>query len=115
MSSEILSNLFYRPGGLPQPTLAAGGSASQGHSIQKDRVAKWLAKQAMWQVYRPGPSYIPRPKFDEDEPNAIHHADLLFSPHDIVPTGRNKQRTYTYPLTVVDVASRFKYAEPLTD
>ena len=60
----------------------------------------------MWQKYRPAPSYIPRPKFDEDEPNAIHQADLLFSPHDIVPTGRNKQRTYKYALTVV---------EPLTD
>ena len=39
----------------------------------------------------------------------MHQADLLFLPHDKV--GRS---TYKYALTVVDVASRFKEAEPLT-
>ena len=39
----------------------------------------------------------------------MHQADLLFLPHDKV--GRN---TYKYALTVVDVASRFKEAQPLT-
>jgi len=53
---------------------------------------------------------IPRPMFDEDEPNAVHQADLLYLPHDRV--GR---RTYKYALMVVDVASRYKEAEPLTD
>jgi len=48
--------------------------------------------------------------FDEDEPNSVHQADLLYLPHDRV--GR---RTYKYALTVVDVASRYKEAEPLTD
>ena len=46
---------------------------------------------------------------------AIHQAHLIFLPHNIVPTGRNKQRTYKYALIVVDVASRFKDADPLTD
>ena len=41
-------------------------------------------------------------------PNEVHQADLLFLPHDRV--GR---RTYKYALTVVDVASRYKEAEPL--
>jgi len=48
--------------------------------------------------------------FDEDSPNAVHQADLLYLPHDRV--GR---RTYKYALTVVDVASRYKEAGPLTD
>ena len=39
----------------------------------------------------------------------MHQADLLFLPHDKV--GRS---TYKYALTVVDVASRFKEAQPLT-
>ena len=42
-------------------------------------------------------------------PNEVHQADLLFLPHDRV--GR---KTFRYALTVVDVASRYKEAEPLT-
>ena len=73
-------------------------------------VAKeWLFKQALWQIYLPAPRYIPRLKFDVPTPNKVHQADLLFLPHDKV--GRS---TYKYALTVVDVASRFKEAQPLT-
>ena len=73
-------------------------------------VAKeWLFKQALWQIYLPAPRYIPRPKFDVSLPNKVHQADLLFLPHDKL--GRS---TYKYALTVVDVASRFKEAQPLT-
>jgi hypothetical protein len=42
-------------------------------------------------------------------PNSIHQADLLFLPHDTV-----KRKTYKYALTVIDVASRYKAAWPLT-
>ncbi|MEW8689284.1 MAG: transposase family protein [Candidatus Thiodiazotropha sp.] len=41
-------------------------------------------------------------------PNEIHQADLLFLPHD-----RVGKRTYKYALTVVDIASCYKEAEPL--
>ena len=46
-----------------------------------------------------------------DFPNAVHQADLLFLPHDKLPRGK---KIFKYALTVVDVASRFKAAEPLT-
>ena len=52
-----------------------------------------------------------RPKFDVTTPNSVHQADLLFLPHDKLPRGR---KIYKYVLTVVDVASRYKEAEPLT-
>ena len=42
-------------------------------------------------------------------PNEVHQADLLFLPHD-----RVRRKTFRYALTVVDVASRYKEAEPLT-
>ena len=64
----------------------------------------------MWQIYLPAPSYIPRPTSDVFVPNEVHQADLLFLPHDRLPRGR---KTYKYALTVVDVASRYKEAEPL--
>jgi len=59
----------------------------------------------------PTPKHIPRAKFDVTYPNAVHQADILFLPHDKLPRGR---KIYKYALTVVDVASRFKAAEPLT-
>ena len=63
----------------------------------------------MWQIYLPAPKKIIRRRFDVSTKNAVHQADLLFLPHDTV--GR---KTYKYALTVVDVASRYKEAEPLT-
>ena len=69
----------------------------------------WLKKQAIWQIYLPAPRHIPRTKFDIATPNELHQADLLFLPHDKV-----RSKTYKYALTVFDVASSFKVAEPLT-
>ena len=43
-------------------------------------------------------------------PNEVHQADLLFLAHDRPKRGR---KLYKYALTVVDVASRYKEAEPL--
>ena len=59
----------------------------------------------------PAPQHIPRPKFDVPVPNEVHQADLLYLPHDHPPRSR---KTFKYALTVVDVASRYKDAEPLT-
>jgi len=42
-------------------------------------------------------------------PTEVHHADLLFLPHDKVGP---RKCTYKYALTVVDVASRFKATKP---
>ena len=81
-------------------------TAKVGEEVAK----RWLAKQALWQIYLPAPRYIPRPKFDVSLPNAVHQEDL-FLPHDKLPHGR---KVYKYALTVVDVASRYKAAEPLT-
>ena len=75
-----------------------------------DQQAKdWLKKQAIWQIYLPAPRHISRPKFDVAVPNEVHQTDLLFLPHD-----RVRRKTFRYALTVVDVASRYKEAEPLT-
>ena len=72
-----------------------------------------MVKQALWQIYFPAPKRVPRPKFDVSAPNAAHQADLLFLPHDTPGHGRGR-KTYKYALTVVDVASHFKEAMPLT-
>ena len=64
----------------------------------------------MWQIYLPAPRQVPRPKCDVVTPNSVHQADLLFLPHDKLRRGK---KCYKYALTVVDIASRYKEAEPL--
>ena len=77
--------------------------------VSNKQALEFLKKQAVWQVYLPAPKKIIRPLFDVSAKNEVHQADLLFLPHDRV---RNK--TYKYALTLVDVGSRYKEAEPLT-
>ena len=79
--------------------------------VSKKEAAAFLKKQTVWQIYLPPPKYIPRAKFSVSAPNEVHQADLLFLPHDRPGKGK---KLYKYALTVVDVASRYKEAEPLS-
>ena len=113
MSSCVLnklSKIYYSPQGYWKG-FAAIKKLAQAAKISEDVAQNWLMKQALWQVYLPAPRYIPRPKFDVPVPNKVHQADLLYLPHDRPPRSR---KTFKYALTVVDVASRYKEAEPLT-
>lgn len=108
MSEVKLQNIYYSPRGYWKG-LAAIKKLASAAKTSEDDAKDWLKKQALWQIYLPAPRHIPRPKFDITEPNEAHQADLLFLPHD-----RVKGKTYKYALTLVDVASRYKAAEPLT-
>ena len=71
---------------------------------------KWLLKQPLYQIYLPGPKYVPRPNASMSlfaKPNYIHQSDLLSLPHD-----KFKKKTYKYALNIVDVASRYKGSSP---
>ena len=105
-----LAKIYYSPKGFWKG-MAAIKKLAAAAKVSEDVAKRWLTKQALWQVYLPGPHYIPRPKFDVSMPNAVHQADLLFLPHDKLPRGK---KVYKYALTVVDVASRYKAAEALT-
>lgn len=102
-TESTLSKIYYSPRGYWKGQSAIkklAEAAKVSEKIAKD----WLSKQDIWQVYLPAPKYIPRPKFDIPIPNEAHQADLLFMPHD---------KSYKYALTVVDVGSRYKEAQPL--
>jgi len=105
-----LSKIYYSPKGYWKGTAAIKKLAEAAH-VPEDAAKMWLIRQALWQIYLPAPRYIPRPKFDVTTPNSVHQADLLFLPHDKLPRGR---KVYKYALRVVDIASRYKEAEPLT-
>ena len=110
MENKKLSKIYYSPKGFWKG-LPAVKKLSQEAGVSEDKAKLWLMKQAIWQIYLPAPRTIPRPTFNVDLPNAVHQADLLFLPHDQLPRGK---KILKYALTVVDIASRFKAAEPLT-
>ena len=108
---EQLSALFYSPRGYWKGESAVDQLHRQT-GIDKPSVRRWLKRQALWQLYLPPPPRVPRPTTANQEwltPNAMHQMDVLYLPWD-----KFKRKTYKYALTVVDVASRYKEAEPLT-
>ena len=110
MENKKLSRIYYSPKGFWKG-LSAVKKLSQEAGVSEDKAKLWMMKQAIWQIYLPAPKNIPRPTFDVNYPNAVHQADLLFLLHDQLPRGK---KILKYALTVVDVACRFKAAEPLT-
>ena len=103
-----LAKIFYSPQGYWKG-VSAIKKLTDASKVPENVVKQWLYKQAIWQIYLLAPRYVPRPKFDVATPNSVHQADLLFLPHD-----KLRRKTYKYALTVVDIASRYKEAEPLT-
>ena len=104
---DTLSKIYYAPGGFHGIT-ALHSRLPKG-AASKERVRRWLSSQKVGRYMQTQPPKEVFAHFTEDRPNAIHQADLLFLPHDRV--GR---KTYKYALTLVDAASRYKAAMPLT-
>ena len=105
-----LAKIYYSPQGYWKGTSAIKKLA-EAAKVPENTTKQWLIRLALWQIYLPAPRYVPRPKFDVATPNSVHQADLLFLPHDKLPRGR---KIYKYALTVVDIASCYKEAEPLS-
>ena len=95
---DKLAKIYYSPGGYWKG-ITAIKILAEAAKVPEKTAKKWLVRQALW------------PKFDVSVPNKVHQADLLFLPHDKLPRGR---KVFKYALTVVDVASRYKEAEPIT-
>ncbi|KAK3711646.1 hypothetical protein QZH41_000883 [Actinostola sp. cb2023] len=108
MDAQKLARIYYSPRGYWKG-LAAVGHLAEAASVPEELAQAWLSKQALWQIYLPAPQHVPRPRFEVLVPNEVHQADLLFLPHDRPGRGR---KLYKYALTLVDVASRYKEAEP---
>ena len=107
-ASLSLSKIYYSPGGYWKG-YSAFSKLADAAGVSENEAKEWLKKQALWQIYLPSPRYYPRPHWTVDKPNEVHQADLLFLPHDTV-----RRKTFKYALVVIDIASRYKDAEPLT-
>ena len=86
---------------------------SKEAKVSEKQAFEFLRKQAIWQIYLPAHQKIIRPRFDVSAKDEVHQADLLFLPYDTIKVGRTN-KTYKYTLSLVDVGTRYKEAEPLT-
>ena len=110
MADEQFSKLYYSADGYWRGKRAIDKLRKATGKPKAATILHWLERQPAYQIFAPPPKYISRPKINEETPNNVHKADLLFLPEDQV--GRFK---YRYCLTVVDVASRYKAAYPLSN
>ena len=107
---EQLRSLFYSTQGYWRGEEAVD-KLHEETGLDKKNIRHWLRKQAVWQIYLPSPGQVPRRTMMNTEsvsPNLAHQMDVLYLPWDTV-----KRKKYKYALTVVDVGSRYKEAEPL--
>ena len=107
----MMEKIYYSPKGFWKGLSAVGKLAKEA-KVSKKEALKFLKKQAVWQIYLPAPKKIIRPRFDVSAENEEHQALLMFLPYDTVKVGRIN-KTYKYALTLVDIGTRYKQAEPL--
>ena len=107
-----LQKLYYKPDGYYRTVNKLHEAAENvGYDFTLDEVRMWLEKQAVHQIHMPPPGYIPRASFNSIViPNECHQVDTLYMPHDKIG-----KKVFKYCLCLVDVASRFKVAYPLSE
>ncbi|CAJ0647427.1 5991_t:CDS:1 [Entrophospora sp. SA101] len=82
-----------------------------GYNFSLTDIKNWLNKQAIFQVHKPRPNFIPYASFiNITVPMEVIQADLCYMPHDKIG-----KKIYKYALNCVDIASRTKWTYPLTD
>lgn len=105
---ENLRRIYYSPQGYWRG-LAAIPKVAQAASVS-EKEARDLKKKTsrLANLFTCSKKYCPTALYRN---NAVHKVALLYLPHDRI----SPKKLYKYALTVVDVASRFKAAEPLTE
>ena len=108
--SSSLTRIYYQPVGYYRTTKKLHeASQKAGFDFTLKEVKDWLERQAVHQIHKPRPRYIPRASFCSiTTPNEVHQADVLYMPYDKIG-----QITYLFCLNVVDVASRYKASVPI--
>src|SRR5271154_4895217 len=110
--SIALQKIYYHPSGYQRTAKKLLEASKQaGFDFTLAEVKEWLEKQALYQIHKPRPKYIPYASFNKiTVPMEIIQADLCYMPHNKVGN-----KIYKYALTCVDIASRTKWVCSLTD
>src|SRR6185312_16268553 len=107
-----LRKLYYRPQGYYRTTEKLRDACKKaGNNFSLVDVRGWLDKQALHQIHKPRPKFIPCASFNNiTVPMEVIQVDLCYMPHD-----KFRGKVYKFALNCVDVASRTKWTYPLTD
>ena len=108
--SIALQKIYYQPSGY-QRTAKNLFEASNpaGFDFTLSEIKEWLEKQLLYLIHKARPKYIPCVSFNTIiVPFEVLQADIVYMPYDKV-----EGITYMFCLTCVDVASRYKWAEPI--
>src|SRR4051794_21426047 len=108
--SIALQKIYYQPVGYQRTAKKLHvASRKAGYYFSLDEVRDWLERQAMHQIHKSRPRFIPRASFCSITTlNKVHQADILYIPYDKIG-----QITYLFYLNIVDVASRYKVSIPI--
>src|SRR5438067_2383932 len=116
--SDDIRNIDRKSGsaGMPRPISYAvfclkkkKASQKTGYDFSLEEVEDWLERQAVHQIHKPRPRYIPRASFTSITiANEVHQADVLYTRH--IKSGRI---IYLFYLNLVDVAARYKATVPI--
>ena len=105
-----LQKIYYQPVGYQRTAKKLlEASKKAGHYFSLVDINEWLERQAVHQIHKPHPRYIPHASFCSiTTPNEVYQTDILYMPHD-----KMGQITYLFCLNIVDVASRYKASVPI--
>ena len=110
--ASTLRRIYYQPLGYQRTAkklLMTVSAKNAEYDLIIDEAKDWLERQAVCQIHKPRPKYIPCASFSSiTTPNEVHQADILYMPYDKV-----SQITYLFCLNVVDVTSRYKASIPI--
>lgn len=108
--SIALCKIYYQPTGYHiSVKYLYNASRNAGYNFSFKEVQNWLEKQAIHQIHKARPQYIPQASYTKiTRPNEVHQADVLYMPYDKV-----ERITYLFCLNVIDVASRYKASVPI--
>ena len=112
MDSALYNKLhkeYYKPGRYFRLSKYDASKLARLAGTTEKQANHWLMRQPIYQIYLPAPKTISHPNDSFSDNliiNAIHEADILYLPND---------NGFKYVLAVVDVATRYKTALPLTN
>ncbi|CAG8739054.1 16226_t:CDS:1, partial [Cetraspora pellucida] len=117
--SIVLQKLYYHPSEYQRTTKNLFEATKQaGFDFTLVEVEEWLEKQLLYLIYKARPKYIPCVSFNTIiVPMEVIQADILYMPYDrvedLLQCNKVGSITYIFCLTCIDVASRYKWAEPI--
>src|SRR5271170_3254809 len=84
--TSALRRIYYQPSGYQRTVkklLEAEKNAEYDFTLYE--VKDWLERQAIYQIHKPRPKYIPRASFSSiTTSNEVHQTDIFYMPYDKV-------------------------------